>query len=89
MRWWTTFRDRFNIRLVHRDASDLFLGALEGVTDPETKRKTIGRLFIEVFEEEAAEDRRRRLPGAGHAVSGRDRERQLHRRPIRYDQVTS
>jgi GMP synthase (glutamine-hydrolysing) len=49
-----TFRDRFNIKLVHRDASDLFLGALEGVTDPELKRKTIGRLFIEVFEEEAA-----------------------------------
>ena len=49
-----TFRDRFNIRLVHRDASDLFLGQLSGVTDPEAKRKTIGRLFIEVFEEEQA-----------------------------------
>jgi GMP synthase (glutamine-hydrolysing) len=49
-----TFRDRFNIRLVHRDASELFLGQLAGVTDPETKRKTIGRLFIEVFEEEQA-----------------------------------
>jgi GMP synthase (glutamine-hydrolysing) len=48
-----TFRDRFNIALVHRDASELFLGALEGVSDPETKRKTIGRLFIEVFDEEA------------------------------------
>ena len=50
----STFRDRFNIRLVHRDASDLFLGQLSGVTDPEVKRKTIGRLFIEVFEEEQA-----------------------------------
>src|ERR1022692_1188405 len=49
-----TFRDRFNIKLVHRDASELFLGALEGITDPELKRKTIGRWFIEVFEEEAA-----------------------------------
>jgi GMP synthase (glutamine-hydrolysing) len=49
-----TFRDRFNLKLVHRDASEMFLGALEGVTDPEEKRKTIGRLFIEVFEEEAA-----------------------------------
>ncbi len=48
------FRDRYNIRLVHRDASDLFLDALDGVTDPEAKRKTIGRLFIDVFEEEAA-----------------------------------
>jgi len=48
-----TFRDRFNIRLVHRDASDLFLSALAGVTDPEHKRRTIGRLFVEVFEQEA------------------------------------
>ncbi len=35
------------------DAGDRFLGQLEGVSDPETKRKIIGRLFIEVFEEEA------------------------------------
>ena len=61
----TTFRDRFNIRLVHRDASDLFINALDGVTDPETKRKTIGRLFIEVFEEEAA-----RLGGADFLAQG-------------------
>jgi len=47
-----TFRDRFNIKLVHRDASDMFIGQLSGVTDPEQKRKIIGRLFIEVFEEE-------------------------------------
>ena len=60
-----TFRDRFNIRLVHRDASDLFIDALEGVTDPEAKRKTIGRLFIDVFEEEAA-----RLGGADFLAQG-------------------
>ena len=60
-----TFRDRHNIRLIHRDASDLFLGALAGVTDPETKRKTIGRLFIEVFEEEAA-----RIGGADFLAQG-------------------
>jgi len=60
-----TFRDRFNIRLVHRDASDLFLGALEGVTDPEAKRKTIGRLFVEVFEEEQA-----KLGGAEFLAQG-------------------
>jgi GMP synthase (glutamine-hydrolysing) len=47
------FRDHYNIPLIHRDASDLFLGQLSGVTDPEQKRKTIGRLFIEVFDEEA------------------------------------
>ena len=47
------FREHYNIPLVHVDASDLFIGALEGESDPETKRKTIGRLFIEVFEAEA------------------------------------
>jgi GMP synthase (glutamine-hydrolysing) len=47
------FRDHFNIPLVHVDASDLFIGQLEGVSDPETKRKIIGRLFIETFEAEA------------------------------------
>ena len=49
----SVFRDRFNINLVHRDASDLFLSRLAGMTDPEAKRKTIGALFIDVFEEEA------------------------------------
>ena len=47
------FRDHFNIKLVHKDASDLFLGKLEGVSDPEQKRKIIGGTFIDVFEEEA------------------------------------
>jgi len=61
----STFRDRFNITLVHRDASDLFIDALEGITDPETKRKTIGRLFIEVFEEEA-----KKIGGADFLAQG-------------------
>ncbi len=60
-----TFRDRFNIKLVHREAADLFVGALAGVVDPEIKRKTIGRLFIEVFEEEAA-----RIGGAEFLAQG-------------------
>jgi GMP synthase (glutamine-hydrolysing) len=47
------FRDSFNIPLVHADEEDLFLGELEGVSDPEAKRKTIGRLFIDVFEKHA------------------------------------
>jgi GMP synthase (glutamine-hydrolysing) len=47
------FRDHYNISLVHRDASDLFLGKLDGVSDPEQKRKIIGATFIDVFEEEA------------------------------------
>ncbi|MBH0239016.1 glutamine-hydrolyzing GMP synthase [Methylobrevis albus] len=49
----TLFREHFNIPLVHVDAADLFIGELTGVADPETKRKIIGRLFIEVFEAEA------------------------------------
>jgi GMP synthase (glutamine-hydrolysing) len=48
------FRGHFNIPLVHVGASDTFLSALDGVADPEAKRKTIGRLFIEAFEAEAA-----------------------------------
>ncbi|MEI7875762.1 MAG: glutamine-hydrolyzing GMP synthase [Alphaproteobacteria bacterium] len=47
------FRDSYNIPLIHADASDQFLKALAGVTDPETKRKTIGALFIDVFDAEA------------------------------------
>jgi GMP synthase (glutamine-hydrolysing) len=47
------FRDHFNIPLVHVQAAETFLGALDGVSDPETKRKIIGRLFIETFETEA------------------------------------
>ena len=49
----TMFRDHYNIPLVHVDASKEFLDALAGEADPETKRKTIGRLFIETFEAEA------------------------------------
>ena len=48
-----TFRDAFQINLRAVDATDRFLDALGGVTDPEQKRKTIGKLFIEIFEEEA------------------------------------
>ncbi len=48
----TLFRDHYNIELIHVNAADVFLNALKGETDPEKKRKTIGRLFIEVFEEE-------------------------------------
>ncbi len=48
------FRGHYNIPLVHRDASGLFLDRLNGITDPEAKRKAIGAAFIDVFEEEAA-----------------------------------
>ena len=59
------FRDRFNIKLIDRDASDLFLGKLAGQTDPETKRKTIGATFIDVFEDEA-----RKIGGADFLAQG-------------------
>src|ERR1700741_404830 len=49
----TLFRDSYNIPLVHVEAEKLFLDALAGVDDPEVKRKTIGKLFIDVFEAEA------------------------------------
>jgi GMP synthase (glutamine-hydrolysing) len=50
-----TFRRQFHVDLVHVKASDRFLGALDGVIDPERKRKIIGETFIRVFEETAAE----------------------------------
>jgi GMP synthase (glutamine-hydrolysing) len=46
-------RHHMNLKLVHVDAVDRFLDVLAGVTDPEQKRKIIGRVFIEIFEEEA------------------------------------
>jgi len=61
----TMFRDHYNIPLIHADEADLFLGALEGVSDPEVKRKTIGRLFIDVFQREAA-----KIEGAAFLAQG-------------------
>ncbi len=49
----TLFRDHYNIPLVHRDAGALFLGKLDGIEEPEQKRKIIGATFIDVFDEEA------------------------------------
>jgi GMP synthase (glutamine-hydrolysing) len=59
------FRDSYNIPLVHVNAEDTFLKALEGVDDPEQKRKTIGRLFIDVFDAEA-----KKLGGADFLAQG-------------------
>jgi GMP synthase (glutamine-hydrolysing) len=47
------FRDHYNIPLVHAEASELFLGRLSGVSDPEKKRKIIGATFIDVFDQES------------------------------------
>ncbi|MEE8445943.1 MAG: glutamine-hydrolyzing GMP synthase, partial [Alphaproteobacteria bacterium] len=49
----SVFRNHHNIPLIHREAGDMFLDKLEGVTDPEQKRKIIGATFIDIFEEEA------------------------------------
>jgi GMP synthase (glutamine-hydrolysing) len=49
-----TFAQHMGVKVIHVDAEARFLNALHGVTDPEQKRKIIGGLFIEVFEEEAA-----------------------------------
>ncbi len=59
------FTEHYNLHLIHVDAVDRFVGELEGVSDPETKRKIIGRLFIEVFEEEA-----KKLGGAEFLAQG-------------------
>jgi GMP synthase (glutamine-hydrolysing) len=59
------FREHYNIPLVHVDAKKLFLDALAGVADPEIKRKTIGALFIDVFDAEA-----RKLGGAQFLAQG-------------------
>ncbi len=47
------FEDNYNLKIIHVDASKIFLKKLEGVSDPEKKRKIIGNTFIEVFEKEA------------------------------------
>ena len=49
-----TFAEHMHVKVVHVDASAQFLGALKGVSDPEEKRKIIGRLFVEVFQRESA-----------------------------------
>ncbi len=59
------FRDHFHVPLVAVDASDRFLASLQGVTDPEEKRKRIGAEFIRVFEQEAA-----KLDDVGFLVQG-------------------
>ena len=61
----TLFREHYNIPLVHVDASEIFISALEGETDPERKRKLIGGLFIDVFEDEAE-----RIGGADFLAQG-------------------
>ena len=60
-----SLRDGLGIPIVAVDARQRFLGALAGIEDPEAKRKTIGRVFIDVFKDEA-----RRLEGVGFLAQG-------------------
>ena len=60
-----TFARNLGVRVIHVDASEEFLSALAGIDDPEAKRKTIGRLFVEVFQREAA-----KLPRARWLAQG-------------------
>ena len=59
------FRDHYNIPLIHVDAGEAFLGALAGTSEPEAKRKTIGRIFIDIFDREAG-----RIEGAAFLAQG-------------------
>jgi GMP synthase (glutamine-hydrolysing) len=59
------FRHKFSLKVIGIDASDLFLDKLRGITSPERKRKTIGRLFIHLFEREAT-----RIGGAQFLAQG-------------------
>ena len=58
-------KERTGLKIIHVDASDLFLDRLSGVTSPEEKRKIIGHSFIEVFEKEA-----KKIDNAGFLVQG-------------------
>lgn len=59
------FRDNYNIHLIHEEVSERFLGALDGVSDPEQKRKIIGGMFIDVFDDCA-----KRVGGAKFLAQG-------------------
>jgi GMP synthase (glutamine-hydrolysing) len=60
-----TFAKHMQVKVVHVDASEDFLGALRGVADPEEKRKIIGRLFVDVFQREAKKVRNARWLAQG------------------------
>ena len=81
------FRRHYNIPLVHRDAGDLFLAKLAGVTDPEEKRKRIGATFIDVFDEEAQKLGDVEFLAQGTLYPDVIEFDERHRRPFGHDQV--
>ena len=82
-----TFHDALGMQLMIVDALEDFYDALEGVTDPETKRKIIGEQFVRVFEEEARRIDNASFLAQGHDLSGRDRERGQYK--CAQDQIAS
>ena len=81
------FTNHFKTDLHVVRAEDRFLAALDGIVDPQEKRKRIGPTFIECFADEAARIEGRGIPGPGNAVSRRDRKRRLARRSGGHDQT--
>ena len=74
------FARNMGVKVIRSDCEKLFLGKLEGVADPEAKRKVIGNTFIEVFDEEATKIYRSEVAGPGHYLPGCHR---ICRRQIR------
>ena len=68
-----TFARNLGVRVIHVDAAEEMFAALAGVDDPERKRRIIGRLFVDVFQREAAKLAEREVAGAGNDLSRRDR----------------
>ena len=60
-----TFKQNLGVKVVHVDASDRFMVALSGIVDPEEKRRVIGKIFVDIFQEEAA-----KLPNAQWLAQG-------------------
>ena len=83
------FRGHYNIPLVHVEAADTFLTALAGVDDPGSETQDHRQVVHRRVRRRGEEDRRRRLPRARHALSGRDRERIVYRWAVGHYQVAS
>ena len=84
------FAENLGVKVIRVNAESALPRALRGVTDPEEKRKIIGGLFIDVFDEEAHKLDGRRLPGAGHDLPGRHRvRRQQDRQGARHQVATT
>ncbi|MGV2338833.1 MAG UNVERIFIED_CONTAM: hypothetical protein LVR18_34055 [Planctomycetaceae bacterium] len=82
------FTRHFQTDLHVIDASERFLSELAGVTDPQQKRKIIGRVFIEVFQDAARNIPSRTIPRSGNALPRRDRKWRESRWTSRHHQIT-